>query len=143
MWTNQRFRLVNRLSEVPDRDKFIISTTITVILTVVPLVIAIAFWAWSSPDVINTSPVGAIKALNEYLLYGIEIILMTGTFAFFIVTVLNLKFGLTGRRGGWSEVITSLLIIGVLTYAMFGIGVAGATTVLSIGFVVYLYLLQE
>ncbi len=68
---------------------------------------------------------------------------MTWTFAFLFVTVLNLRLGLTGRRGGWSEVIACLIAIGLATVGMFGLGVMGMTVILSLGFIGYVYLLQE
>ena len=50
---------------------------------------------------------------------------------------------LTNFRAGWVEVIAILIFIGLITVAMFDLFVGAATLVLSLGFVVYLYLLQE
>ena len=119
------------------------STIITVIFSVVFFVLGLAFWAWSSPDIIDSSPVGAINALNPAVTVLIEVLLMVMSFIFLSVTAINLKLMLTGIRAGWTEVIIILIFIAIVTSAMFGVFVTSATVVLSLGFVVYLYLLQE
>ena len=68
---------------------------------------------------------------------------MVMAFIFISVTAINLKLMLTNIRAGWTEVIIILIFIAIVTSAMFGVFVASATVVLSLGFVVYLYLLQE
>lgn len=129
--------------ETPERSEMMRSTIITVLLTVVFFVIGLAFWAWSSPDIIDTSPVGAINAMNPAITILIEVLVMVMAFIFLTVTVINLKLTLTSIRAGWTEVIVVLIVIAIMTSAMFGIFVGAATVVLSLGFVVYLYLLQE
>lgn len=129
--------------ETPERSEMMRSTIITVLLTVVFFVIGLAFWAWSSPDIIDTSPVGAINAMNPAITILIEVLVMVMAFIFLTVTVINLKLTLTSIRAGWTEVIVVLIVIAIVTSAMFGIFVGAATVVLSLGFVVYLYLLQE
>ena len=119
------------------------SSIITILLTVVFFVIGLAFWAWSSPDVIDTSPVGAINELNPAVTVLIEVLVMVMAFIFLSVTVINMKLMFTSIRAGWTEVIAIVIIIAIVTSAMFGLFVGAATVVLSLGFVVYLYLLQE
>lgn len=129
--------------EIPERSETMRSTIITVLLTAVFIVLGLAFWAWSSPEVITTSPVGAINQMNPAVTVFLEVIIMLMVFVFLSVTVINLKLTLTNIRAGWSEVIILLIFIAIMTTAMFGLFVGAATTVLSFGFVVYLYLLQD
>ena len=129
--------------DVPDRSETIRSAAITVILTVVFLIVGLAFWAWSFPDIIDTSPVGAINALNPYVTVIIEALAMLGMFIFLSVTVINAKLFLSGIRAGWMEVIAVFIVVVAISWVMFGVAVGGVTAVLSLGFVVYLYLLQE
>ena len=119
------------------------SSIITILLTVVFFVIGLAFWAWSSPDVIESSPVGALNAMNPAITILIEVLVMVMAFIFLSVTAINLKLMLTSIRAGWTEVIVILIVIAIVTSAMFDLFVGAATVVLSLGFVVYLYLLQE
>ena len=129
--------------ETPERSEMIRSTIITVLLTVVFFVIGLAFWAWSSPEIIETSPVGALNELNPALTILIEVLVMLMAFIFLSVTVINLRLMLTNIRAGWTEVIVILIVITIVASAMFGFFVGAATMVLSLGFVVYLYLLQD
>ncbi|MHA1964207.1 MAG: hypothetical protein ACXACG_15265 [Candidatus Thorarchaeota archaeon] len=129
--------------ETPERSEMMRSTIITVLLTAVFIVLGLAFWAWSSPEVIDTSPVGAINDMNPALTILIEVLVMVMTFIFLSVTAINLKLTLTNIRAGWTEVIVVLIFIAIMTSTMFGLFVGSATVVLSLGFVVYLYLLQE
>lgn len=129
--------------ETPERSEMMRSTIITVLLAVVFIVIGLAFWAWSSPEVIEISPVGAINEINPSLTILIEVLVMVLAFVFLSVTVINLKLMLTNLRAGWSEVIIVLIVIAIASSAMFGFFVGAITVVLSLGFVVYLYLLQE
>ena len=129
--------------ETPERSELIRSTIITVFLTAVFLILGLAFWAWSSPDFIDTSPVGAINEMNPAATILIEVIVMVMVFIFLSVTVINLRLMLTNIRAGWGEVIVILIFVAIMTSAMFDLFVGAATTVLSLGFVVYLYLLQE
>ena len=129
--------------ETPERSEMMRSTIITVLFSAIFFVLGLAFWAWSSPDIIDSSPVGAINALNPAVTVLIEVLLMVMSFIFLSVTAINLKLMLTGIRAGWTEVIIILIFIAIVTSAMFGVFVTSATVVLSLGFVVYLYLLQE
>ena len=129
--------------DTPERSEIIRSTIITVLLTVVFFVIGLAFWAWSSPEVIDTSPVGAINELNPVLTVLIEVVVMVMAFIFLSVTVINLRLMLTNIRAGWTEVIVILIVIAIASSAMFTLFVGAATVILSLGFVVYLYLLQD
>ena len=129
--------------DTPERSKMLRSSIITVLLTVVFIILGLAFWAWSSPDVIDSSPVGAINDLNSALTVLIEIFVMLMVFIFLSVTVINLRLMLTNIRAGWVEVIILVIFIAIMATAMFGLFVGAATVILSLGFVVYLYLLQE
>ena len=129
--------------DTPDRRDMMRSSIITILLTVVFFVLGLAFWAWSSPDVIDSSPVGAINAVNPALTVLIEILLMVMAFIFLSVTAINLKLMLSNLRAGWTEIIVILIFIAIVSSAMFDLFVGSATVVLSLGFVVYLYLLQE
>ncbi len=129
--------------ETPERSEMIRSIIITVLLTVVFFIIGLAFWAWSSPEVIETSPVGALNELNPALTILIEVLVMLMAFIFLSVTVINLRLMLTNIRAGWTEVIVVLIVMTIVASAMFGLFVGAATVVLSLGFVVYLYLLQD
>ena len=129
--------------DTPDRRDMVRSSVITILLTVVFFVIGLAFWAWSSPDVIDTSPVGAINAINPALTVLIEVLVMVLAFIFLSVTVINLKLMLSNIRAGWTEIIAILIFMAIVSSAMFDLFVGSATVVLSLGFVVYLYLLQE
>ncbi len=129
--------------DVPDRSETIRSAAITVILTVVFLIVGLAFWAWSFPDIIDASLVGAINSFNPYVTLMIEALAMLGMFIFLSVTVINMKLFLSGIRAGWMEVIMVFIVVVAISWVMFGTAVGGVTAVLSLGFVVYLYLLQE
>jgi hypothetical protein len=129
--------------ETPERSEMMRSTIITVLFTIVFIVIGLAFWAWSSPEVIDSSPVGALNELNPAITVLIEVLVMLMVFIFLSVTVINLRLMLTNLRAGWTEVIIILIFIAIMTVAMFGLFVGAATVVLSLGFVVYLYLLQD
>ena len=119
------------------------SAAITIILTAVFLIIGILFWVWSAEDVIATSPVGALNSFNPFLTGIIEALSMLGTFIFLSVTVINLRMFLSEVRAGWLEVILSFAIVVAMAWVMFGGAVGGVTAVFCLGFVVYLYLLQE
>ncbi|MFX1368504.1 MAG: hypothetical protein ACFFAY_07910 [Promethearchaeota archaeon] len=129
--------------ELPERDEIIRSTVITVILTAILLIVSLAFWAWSAEEVIASSPVGALNAMNPFLAPLIEILAMFGVFVFLTVTAVNLRLFLTRLRSGWFEIILLVIIVTIMTYLMFGTNVAAVETLLSLAFVVYLYLLQE
>jgi len=129
--------------DIPDRSETIRSAVITVILAVVFLIVGLAFWAWSFPDIIDTSLVGAINSFNPYVTLMIEALAMLGMFIFLSVTVINMKLFLSGIRAGWMEVISVFIVVVAISWVMFGTAVSGVTAVLSLGFVVYLYLLQE
>lgn len=129
--------------ETPERSEMIRSSIITIILAVLFLVLGLALWAWSSPDVIDTSPVGALNEFNPAITVLIEVLVMLGFFIFLSITVINLKLMLTEIRAGWIEVIVVLIVVAIMASTMFGVFVGAASVILSLGFVVYLYLLQE
>jgi len=129
--------------DIPERREMIRSTVITILLTVVFLILGLAFWAWSSPAVIDTSPIGVLNSINPFVTVLIESLTMLGMFIFFSVTVINLRLFISNVRAGWFEVIAIFILIIAMSWLMFGSGVGGVTAVLSLGFVVYLYLLQE
>lgn len=129
--------------DTPERGEIVRSTVITLVFTVVFLILGLAFWAWSSPDIIATSPIGVLNSMNPYVTVLLESLTMLGMFVFLSVTVINLKLFISEIRAGWLEVIAIFILIAVMSLLMFGSGVGGVTVVLSLGFVVYLYLLQE
>ncbi|MCF2137407.1 MAG: hypothetical protein K9W43_09260 [Candidatus Thorarchaeota archaeon] len=128
---------------MPDKSDLTRSNIITLFLTVILLVVAILLWMWSAPDVIDTSPIGALNNFNPFVTFVVEILIMTGVFIFATVTVINLRLQLTSVRAGWLEVIIMFIVIVAISWATFGVNAAGATAILSLGFIAYLYLLQE
>lgn len=129
--------------ETPERSKMIRSLLVTIIFSVLILVLGISLWAWSSPEIIDSSPVGALNAINPAITVLLEVLVMLGFFVFLSVTVINLKLFLTEIRAGWTEVIVVLIVVAIMASTMFGVFVGAASVILSLGFVVYLYLLQE
>lgn len=129
--------------ETPERSKMIRSLLVTVIFTVLILVLGLSLWAWSSPEIIDSSPVGALNAINPAITVLLEVLVMLGFFVFLSVTVINLKLFLTEIRAGWTEVIVVLIVVAIMASTMFGVFVGAASVILSLGFVVYLYLLQD
>ncbi|MHA2021087.1 MAG: hypothetical protein ACW98J_05975 [Candidatus Thorarchaeota archaeon] len=129
--------------EIPERSEIVRSTIITIILTVVLLSLGLALWAWSAPEVIDTSPVGALNDMNPFLVLIIEILVMSGMFLFLTITVVNIRLYLTQIRAGWTELILLLIVVFVMTFLMFESGVAIVTLLLSLAVIVYLYMLQE
>jgi hypothetical protein len=129
--------------DVSDRSEMIRSAVITIFFTVVFLIVGIALWIWSSSDIIETSPVGMLNDINPYVTVILEALTMLGMFIFLSVTVINLKLFLSGVRAGWMEVIGVFIVAVAISWVMFGSAVGGVTAILSLGFVVYLYLLQE
>ena len=129
--------------DIPERRETIRSTAITILLTVVFLILGLAFWAWSSPDIIESSPIGILNSMNLYVTVLIESLTMLGMFIFLSVTVINIRLFISNVRAGWLEVIVIFILVIAMSWLMFGSGVGGVSAVLSLGFVVYLYLLQE
>jgi hypothetical protein len=129
--------------EVSDRNKMIRSTVITVIFTAVFLILALTLWAWESLPEVETSPIDILNDINPFLTGLIEALTMLGTFIFLSVTVINLRMFLSEVRAGWLEVILVFILVVAMAWAMFGSAVGGVTAVFCLGFVVYLYLLQE
>jgi len=129
--------------DTPDRSEMIRSAVITITFSAIFLIVGLVLWVWSAEDIIDTSPVGALNDINSYLTVLIEALTMLGMFIFLSVTVINLKLFLSGIRAGWMEVISIFIIVVAMAWFMFGAAVGGVTAILSLGFVVYLYLLQE
>ncbi len=127
--------------EIPDRDEIIRSTLITAVLTSIFIVIGIVFWAWSNSDI--DSPLTALNGMNPFLTPIIEIVLVLCMFIFLTVTVVNLRLYITHIRSGWLEIILLIIIQMILAYFMFGSEVTAASFVFCLGFVVYLYALQD
>jgi hypothetical protein len=135
---------VNTVSdETPERREIIRSSVITITLSVILLILGLVFWAWSSPDVIDTSPVGSLNDISPYLTAVLEVFMMFGLFVFVVVTVINLRLFLTGIRAGWTEVVLVFIVVTAMTWLMFGAAVGAATGIVSLGFIVYLYWLQD
>jgi hypothetical protein len=129
--------------DTPERGEMIRSTAITTVLTVVFLILGLVFWAWSSPEIIDSSPIGALNSMNPYVTVLVESLTMLGVFIFLSVSVINLRLFMSNIRAGWFEVLAVFILVVVMAWLMFGSSVGGVTAVLSLGFIVYLYLLQE
>ena len=129
--------------ETPERGEVIRSTVITLVFTVVFLILGFTFWVWSSPDIIDTSPIGLLNDMNPFVTIVLESLTMVAIFIFLSVTVINLKLFLSGVRAGWSEVVMVFIIVIAMAWVMFGSAVGSTTAILSLGFVVYLYWLQQ
>jgi hypothetical protein len=129
--------------ETPERSTMMRSSIITITFTAIFLILALALWAWSSPDIIDTSPVGALNEINPAVTVAIEVLVMLMFFVFLSVSVINLRLMLTEIRAGWTEVIILLIVQAIMASTMFGVFVGAASVIVSLGFVVYLYLLQE
>ena len=127
--------------EVPAREEIVRSTIITVIFASVFIILGLLFWVWSNSAV--DSPITALNNYNLYITIGLEVLFMFGMFVFLTVTAINLRHYITRIRSGWLEVIVLLIISTSISYLMFEAGVAAASFLLNLGFVVYLYLMQE
>lgn len=127
--------------EIPERDEIIRSTLITAVLASIFIIIGVVFWAWSSPDI--DSPLTALNNMNPFLTPIIEIVLVLCMFIFLTVTVVNLRLFITHIRSGWLEIILLIIIQMIMAYFMFGTEVTAASFVFCLGFVVYLYALQD
>ncbi|MGY5864570.1 MAG: hypothetical protein RTV41_08180 [Candidatus Thorarchaeota archaeon] len=129
--------------ETPERSTMVRSSIITIMLTAIFLILGLALWAWSSPDIIDVSPVGALNAINPAITVAIEVLVMIMFFIFLSVSVINLRLMMTQLRAGWTDVIILLILQAIMASTMFGVFVGAASVLVSLGFVVYLYLLQE
>ena len=127
--------------EIPERSEIIRSSIITIVFMAIFLSLAIAFWAWSAPDV--ESPVDALNEINPFITVIFEILFVFCFFVFSSITVINLRLFITKVRAGWAEVILLLILATAMGWLMFDYNVALPALVLSMGFVVYLYLLQD
>ncbi len=135
--------VLGTVSDAIEKKEFVRSTIITVIFSLVFLILGVAFWYWSTPEVIDTSPVNWILEINSFLVPVIEILLMVGFFIALITTIINSRLYFTEIRAGWLEIIFTLILATAISWAMFDSNVGIATLVISIGFVVYLYMLQD
>ena len=127
--------------DIPERSEIVRSTIITVILASIFLTIGVLFWSLTQPDVI--SPIADLNAANPYLLAILEVLVMFAAFLFITVTIVNLRLFYTQIRAGWLDVMVILIIMVALTYVLFQESVALFTSLFDLGFLVYLYLLQE
>lgn len=135
--------VLGTVSDAIEKKEFVRSTIITVIFSLVFLILGVAFWYWSTPEVIDTSPVNWLLETNPVLVPVIEILLMVGFFIALITTIINSRLYFTEIRAGWLEIIFTLILATAISWAMFNSNVGIATFVISIGFVVYLYMLQD
>jgi len=135
--------VLDTVSDEIEKKEFVRSTIITVIFSLVFLILGVAFWYWSTPDVIDTSPVNWLLETNAFLVPVIETLLMVGFFIALIVTVIAARLYFTGIRAGWLEIISTLILVTAISWVMFESNVGIATLVISIGFVVYIYMLQD
>jgi len=127
--------------DIPERDEFVRSTIISVVLTSIFFILGILFYIWTLPDV--ESVLTGLYESNPILVSLLEIIFMVLAFLFLIVTVVNIRLFMTQIRAGWLDVIMILALMLVITFAMFGSEVTAATLVGDLGIITYLYLLQD
>lgn len=127
--------------DIPTREEIVKSTIMTVILTSIFMILGVLFWAGSAPGV--TSIVTAINEVNPFITVLLEVLFMFLSFVFLTVTIVNLRLYITQIRAGWLEIFIILIVMTIFSWLMFDGNVAGASFALSLGFVVYLYLLQE
>lgn len=135
--------VLGTVSDAIEKKEFVRSTIITGIFSLMFLILGVAFWYWSTPEVIDTSPVNWLLETNPVLVPVIEILLMVGFFIALITTIINSRLYFTEIRAGWLEIIFTLILVTAISWAMFDSNVGIATLVISIGFVVYLYMLQD
>lgn len=135
--------VLDTVSDTIEKKEFVRSTIITVIFSLVFLILGVAFWYWSTSEVIDTSPVNWILEINSFLVPVIETLLMVGFFIALITTIINSKLYFSEIRAGWLEIIFTMILVTAISWAMFDSNVGIATLVISIGFVVYLYMLQD
>ncbi|MCK4962540.1 MAG: hypothetical protein KAS19_08635 [Anaerolineales bacterium] len=135
--------VLGTVSDAIEKKEFVRSTIITVIFSLVFLILGVAFWYWSTPEVIDTSPVNWLLEINSFLVPVVETLLMVGFFIALITTIINSRLYFTEIRAGWLEIIFTLILAAAISWAMFDSNVGIATLVISIGFVVYLYMLQD
>ena len=135
--------VLGTVSDAIEKKEFVRSTIITVIFSLMFLILGVAFWYWSTPEVIDTSPVNWLLETNAFLVPAIETLLMVGFFIALITTIINSRLYFTEIRAGWLEIIFTLILVTAISWAMFDSNIGIATMVISIGFVVYLYMLQD
>ena len=127
--------------DIPERNEIVRSTIITTFLTAIFLIIGILFWVWSATGVEN--PVTILNELNSAVVPIIEVLVGVMFFLFLLTTVVNLRHYLTRLRAGWLEIIIIYIAATAMSWLMFNSGVGLATAVISLGFVAYIYMLQE
>jgi hypothetical protein len=135
--------VLGTVSDEIEKKEFVRSTIITAIFSFVFLILGVAFWYWSTPEVIDTSPVNWLLEINAFLVPVVETLLMVGFFIALVVTIINSRYYFTGIRAGWLEIISTLILVTVISWAMFEVNISIATLVISIGFLVYIYMLQD
>jgi hypothetical protein len=131
------------VSDEIEKKEFVRSTIITVIFSLVFLILGVAFWYWSTPEVIDTSPVNWLLETNAFLVPVIETLLMVGFFIALVVTIINSRLYFTGIRAGWLEIIFTLILVTAISWVMFEVYIGVATLVISVGFLAYIYMLQD
>ncbi|MGY5881559.1 MAG: hypothetical protein RTV31_15015 [Candidatus Thorarchaeota archaeon] len=129
--------------DVPERSEMIRSAVITITFSVIFLIVGLLLWVWSAEDIIETSPVGMLNSFNPFVTGILEALTMLGMFIFLSVTVINLRLFLSEVRAGWLEVISIYILTVAMAWLMFQAAVGGVTAIFCLGFIVYLYLLQE
>ena len=135
--------VLGTVSDEIEKKEFVRSTIITVIFSLVFLILGVAFWYWSTPEVIDTSPVNWLLEINAFLVPVIETLLMVGFFIALVVTIINSRLYFTGIRAGWLEIIFTLILVTAISWAMFEVYIGVATLVISVGFLAYIYMLQD
>ena len=135
--------VLGTVSDTIEKKEFVRSTIITVIFSLLFLILGVAFWYWSTPEVIDTSPVNWLLEINSFLVPTVETLLMVGFFIALITTIINSRLYFTEIRASWLEIIFTLILVTAISWVMFDSNIGIATLVICIGFVVYLYMLQD
>jgi len=129
--------------DIPERSEMIRSTVITVIFVAIFMIIALTLWAWTSLPESEISPIDMLNDINPYVTLLVEALTILGTFVFLLVTVINLRMFFSEVRAGWLEVISIYILIIAMAWLMFGTSVGGISAIFCLGFIAYLYLLQD
>ncbi len=126
------------MSEIPDEQKVIKSIMISGALMLVFLTLVMSLWAGLFDSFVNS--------IQTYLYIFHDLLAILLLFVFYIflfITVATIREYMRKVRSGWTEVISTLIFIFIMGIALFNFGVAVATLLLSILFIIYLHMIQE
>ncbi len=107
-------------------------------LMIVFLVLVLSLWAGLFDSFVNS------VQTYLYIFHDLlAILLLTAYYIFLFLTVATMREYMSKVRSGWTEVIATLIFIGIMGGVLFNFGVAVATLLLSILFIIYLYMSQS